>query len=345
MTMRTYTSFTTAWVDLIRSVLQDPEHEAAPRGMKVKEILGAQFKITNPRDRIPYISPARKYSIHYMMAELLWYLSGDNSTEWISTYAPFWKGISDDGLTANSAYGARIFRPHDRIAPATDPYWVQWNYLVEELVKDPDSRRAVLHIRSPHDSLLAQKDVPCTLTLQFFIRDDKLHQVASMRSTDIILGLAYDVPAFTMFQELLSLQLSEVLNRKISLGNYIHVSNSLHLYEKHFEMAREIIRDHAGGHFSEHGTGPAMPPLEWPVGESLEWLWQMEGEIRASEDMDQLNEVFRRIIASAPSIHWQDWAQVLVSHRAGKLGDKEARSQLLASTRFAGFHRFAKVEG
>jgi thymidylate synthase len=342
--MKTYDSFTTAWVDLIRWVHNEPEFEAAPRGMKIKEVLGAQFKITNPRHRIPYISHARKYSIHYMMAELIWYLSGDNSTDWISTYAPFWRGITDDGTTANSAYGARLFRPHDRIAPISHPHWVQWEYLVEELVKDNDSRRAVLHIRSPHDSILAHKDVPCTLTLQFFIRDDKLHQVASMRSTDIILGLAYDVPAFTIFQELLAGQLTEVLGRPIGLGDYIHVSNSLHLYERHFDMAKAIIRDHAGGPFSSVPVGPVMPQLEWPIGDNMSWLYSMESECRVSDDLEQLKAVMKRIVETSPGIFWRDWAQVLVSHRAGKLGSKEYQEELLSTTSFLGFHRFAKVD-
>ena len=304
--MRTYDNFTQAWVDLIKWTSTEPDFEASPRGMKVKEVLGAQFKITNPLHRIPYISSARKYSIHYMVAELLWYLAADNSTEWISTYASFWSNISDDGTTANSAYGARIFKPHDRISPPSDTGWIQWEYLVQELMKDPDSRRAVVHIRSPHDSVLATKDVPCTLTLQFFIRDDKLHQVASMRSSDVILGIAYDVPAFTIFQELLALQLSEALGRKIEMGDYIHISNSLHIYERHFDMADAILKDHQAG----IPLGPAMPAMKWPARDALEWLYLFEGECRMSENVEQVVEAFQVASLSAPNDYWRDWAGV-----------------------------------
>ena len=106
--------------------------------------------------------------------------------------------ISDDGLTANSAYGARIFKKNKIIANET---LNQWEYVKNELMNDPDSRRAVVHIRVPQDSATAKLDVPCTLTLQFFIRDKKLHMIVNMRSSDIIFGLTYDVPAFTLFQE------------------------------------------------------------------------------------------------------------------------------------------------
>ena len=82
--------------------------------------------------------------------------------------------------------------------------------------------------------MLAVKDVPCTLTLQFFIRDGKLHQIASMRSSALIFGISYDVPAFTFFQEMFANELN------VELGTYVHISNSLHVYERHFDMLNKI---------------------------------------------------------------------------------------------------------
>ena len=122
--MKAYHNFTEAYVDIIRDVYTSPEFTSSPRGMKVKEILGYQFKILNPRNRIPYVK-GRDFSIHYMVAELLWYLSGNDSTNWIANYSTFWSKISDDGETANSAYGARIFKSHDRIAKTVDENWTQ----------------------------------------------------------------------------------------------------------------------------------------------------------------------------------------------------------------------------
>jgi len=220
MHLGTYQSFTHCYISLVRNVYENPSFEASPRGQKVKEILGASFTILNPRDRIPYVA-GRKFSVPYMVAELLWYLSGNNQTEWISKYSSFWKNISDDGETANSAYGARLFRRHDKIAQGR---LNQWQYVIDELTHDPDSRRAVMHLRVPDDSVDAKLDVPCTLALQFFIRDGALHQVVNMRSSDVIFGIAYDIPAFTLFQELLANELG------IGFGTDTHTSNSLHIY-------------------------------------------------------------------------------------------------------------------
>jgi len=329
--MKAYHNFTEAYVDIIRDVYTSPEFTSSPRGMKVKEILGYQFKILNPRNRIPYVK-GRDFSIHYMVAELLWYLSGNDSTNWIANYSTFWSKISDDGETANSAYGARIFKSHDRIAKTVDENWTQWNYVVEELKKDPDSRRAVIHIRSPQDSILAQLDVPCTLSLQFFLRGDKVYMVTSMRSSDVILGLAYDVPAFTLFQELLALQLTKELGRPIGLGDYTHLSASLHVYERHFKMVEKILDEDTRRDYRDVLEMPQMPDNP-----SLGRLMSLENDIRNLNDEQKLVN-----FETGFEDYWKDWAKVLVSHRLQKLGNVGLANQLLLSTNFEGYKYFVK---
>jgi len=332
--MKAYNNFTEAYVDIIKDVYSNPEFTSSPRGMKVKEILGYQFKILNPRNRIPYV-PGRDLSVHYMIAELLWYLSGNNSTEWISNYSAFWSKISDDGSTANSAYGARIFKPHDRIASTIKQDWTQWDYVINELKFDPDSRRAVVHIRSPQDSLLAQLDVPCTLSLQFFLRNDKVHMVVSMRSSDVILGLAYDVPAFTIFQELLAVQLTEELGRPIGLGSYTHLSASLHVYERHFKMVEKILDEDMK---QDYRNIPEMPLM--PSDLPLEDLMAVEKDLRKSKTSSSLIKTIENFGFS--NDYWKDWCKVLASHKALKLDDQKTSNDLLSSTIFEGYRYFTK---
>jgi thymidylate synthase len=336
--MTVYDNFTEAYVDILKDVYTRPDFTSSPRGLKIKESLGYQFKITNPRNRIPYVK-SRDFSVQYMVAELLWYLNGSDSTEWISNYSSFWSKISDDGKTANSAYGARIFKPHPRIAGDVSNNWTQWSYVVEELKKDPDSRRAVIHIRSPKDSISATLDVPCTLSLQFFLRNDKVHMITSMRSSDAILGLAYDVPAFTLFQELLAVELTHDLGRPIGLGDYVHLSGSLHIYERHFEMVEKII-DEAWKFRAE--TPLEMPALPAQV-PSLELALSETGYRKAKTTNHLLTTLNTSL--KQPNVdvdYWADWCKILASHRAVKLGDKKLADTLLSSTTFEGYHYFKK---
>ena len=166
--MREFKNFTDCYLSLVREVYNEYEYESSPRGQRIKEKLGVSFRINNPRNRYPFIE-GRKFSPMYFAAEMLWYVSGNNSTKWISNYSKFWKNISDDGETANSAYGARIFQKNDIIANGR---LNQWEFVKNELKNDPDSRRAVIHLRTPDDGVDAKLDVPCTLALQFFIRNN-----------------------------------------------------------------------------------------------------------------------------------------------------------------------------
>ncbi len=335
MHIGTYQSFTHCYLSLVRNVYENPTFEAAPRGQKVKEILGASFTILNPRDRIPYVV-GRKFSVTYMVAELLWYLSGNNETEWISKYSNFWKDISDDGVTANSAYGSRLLKPHPKIAQGRIN---QWDYVIQELRKDPDSRRAIMHIRVPDDSVDAKLDVPCTLALQFFIRDGKLHQVANMRSSDVIFGIAYDVPAFTMFQELLANELG------VELGTYTHVSNSLHIYERHFGMAEKILNmsNVNKSQFELYKSYGAMPDVSCASRQELSYwidkLMEFESDVTNSKSVDSVKRSFRRAFAypTSEARTWHDFAVVLAANRIRKLGSRDEAREMLGLLKFDGY--------
>lgn len=332
MHLGTYQGFTDCYIDLISQVMREPQYESAPRGQNIRETLGASFTIKNPRDRIPYVV-GRKFSMSYMVAELIWYLAGDDSTDWISKYSAFWKGISDDGTTANSAYGARLFKPHKKIAQGR---YTQLDYVIEELRRDPDSRRAVMHLRVPDDSIDAKLDVPCTLALQFFIRNGQLHQVANMRSSDLIFGIAYDIPAFTMFQELIANEL------EVGMGTYTHTSNSLHIYERHFDMAEKIIR---GGYINDslllQQKFGAMPPLiggKSVVFSKVKDVYDYEERLQQCSSLSEvqvLHELHEASSGLDPMFH--DFVTVLTASRLRKLGLKVESREMMKTTRFKGY--------
>lgn len=308
---------TEAYLGLAGLIRDNYEYESSPRGQKVKECLGVRFEITNPLDRIPYI-PVRKFSMQYMIAEMLWYFSAEDKTAWIANYAPFWDKISDDGLTANSAYGARLFKRNIKIAGGRIN---QWLYVKGELEKDPDSRRAIMHIRVPSDSIDANLDVPCTLALQFFIRDGKLDLMVNMRSSDLILGIAYDIPAFTMFQEAMALELG------IPVGRYIHVSNSLHVYEKHFEMLDEIVTQAPQARLCHSRRGPMNP---MPKKLNIEALYDFEEKIRTLETKESIIEFLNSDDMNLNKYE-QSWIEILAAHRAKKIGEKDLAKDIMGN--------------
>lgn len=335
--MKTYSNFTECYKDMLRLTLYESHHVCCPGdnrpagrggGQEIRERLCQGFVLSNPLDRLPFV-PARDLSMSYAVAELLWYFSGSDLTEWISYYAPFWRNISDDGVTANSAYGARMFRTHhDRVhGDNLHPCESQWDRVVSELRRDPESRRAVIQIRSAADTWLANKDVPCTLALQFFLRDNKLHLVATMRSSDLILGIPYDVIAFTMFQEMMALELN------VELGTYMHVSNSMHIYQRDFEMVEKILNADNAAHVVPMPCMPSLPPT-LVLGAIETRLRQADSAQQITAHVDESKKVLNR--------YWADWIAILASNKASRLGLKTLQASLMKSTTYSGYQQFTR---
>lgn len=217
----------------IKNLLDNPIYISKPRGMKINEDMNAQLILANPRKRFITI-PERKISNFYLAGEFCFYMAGSDKLDFIAYYSKFWKKVSDDGKTINSCYGKKLFYDINR--------WdlSQFNYAKEQLFKDVDSRKAIALIYTRNNAELNTNDNPCTISLQFFIRNNQLMLTVYMRSNDIWLGTPYDIGFFTMVQELMLIRLRRIKYKDLTLGSYTHFVGSLHLYEHHFEKAEFV---------------------------------------------------------------------------------------------------------
>lgn len=190
-------------------------------GEVVGEVINAITIIEDPTRNIVK-SKIRNMPMRYAIGELLWYLSGDPSLDAIRLFTNAWDRMSDDGITVNSNYGWCIKKKYG---------FDQWEWCKEELRKNSFSRRAIIHIKEPNDK--ESKDVNCTVSLQFFVRENKLYMTTYMRSNDLWMGFVYDVFQFTCMQILMSMELG------LELGTYTHIAGSLHLYKRDYEKSLE----------------------------------------------------------------------------------------------------------
>ncbi len=196
------------------------------RGSLQKEQIFQNFELTDPTN-VDVTIPARKFNSRYGVAEWLWYLSSNSSSNNIGKLAKIWNIISDDDGEVESNYGVYL-KP-------------QWNWLKRELLRDPDSRRATAVINQIHHKYKNKKDYPCTHYVQFFIRDQKLHLGVNMRSNDLVFGLCNDVFTFSLFQQMMLNELN-LSGMNLSLGSYFHHAGSLHVYDHHFLMIEKISK-------------------------------------------------------------------------------------------------------
>jgi thymidylate synthase len=102
------------------------------------------------------------------------------------------------------------------------------------LTIDPYSRRAVLNVNVPNENVIDTRDEPCTICLNYQIRNGKLQCTCVMRSNDVNFGLRNDLGFFIYLQKYIAKRLG------VGVGSYTHFAMSIHFYDKDFKMIKDI---------------------------------------------------------------------------------------------------------
>lgn len=225
-------SFAKVYSNCCIALQRHPEYISSPRNQKIHEILDASIVITDPYSNI-FVNSARSVPIDYLKKELTLYFKGSNSVEEFGEASAFWKKLSDDGQTVNSAYGYLLFKKLNKNG------LTQWKWLIDTLSKDSDSRQALMYLGGADYQYENVRDFVCTTSYHFFIRDDRLNMIVNRRSQDIFFGMTFDIP-----WELILMQcaLVELINiyPNLKLGWYSLHCGSMHLYERNFDIIKEM---------------------------------------------------------------------------------------------------------
>lgn len=210
------------WQGLIDNVLTyglsiDPRNQATKELLGCKTVIDMKFPVLTIKNR--------KLGYRFMLAEAAWIMSGDNRVKTIAPFSNAISNFSDDGILFFGAYGPKV---RDQLG-----------HVVNSLVEDQASRQAVLTIwrENPRKS----KDIPCTISCQFIIRNGMVNTFMNMRSSDVWLGVPYDWFNFSM----LSLGILAELNRSgrcnYDLGCLHFYAASQHIYEPEFHKVRQVL--------------------------------------------------------------------------------------------------------
>lgn len=227
-------TFAEAYKKILIDLIYSPENVVKPRDQQCNEFTNLGFEID--AENCLYHNERRSSQFKYIGAELIWYFSGRNDLKFIEKYAKFWKQVANEDDTLNSAYGNLLFTIRN------EHNLNQWQWAYNSLKSDKDTRQAIMHFNMPKHQHYTNKDFVCTLNAIFNIRDNKLNMTLQMRSNDVVLGLPTDVAFFSLLQQQMYVQLKE-LYPDLELGKYTHISSSMHLYERNFKLAKDML-DH-----------------------------------------------------------------------------------------------------
>lgn len=242
-------------------------------GVLTKRLDGAHsFKLDLRRGKLPVPGNRRVYP-RVAAVETAWEMLGTQDPDFVLARAPkIWQDFVEDGKI-KCAYGYR-WRYHfgrDQVGMA-----------LQALAEDPSNRQVYVSAWDPSaDGLGASdqpKNIPCPVGFSLTRTDDMMHLSVFIRSSDVFVGLPYDVMGYALKLDAFA------ASRECKPGT-LHVTLAHpHVYEPHFEMLEESL-----GRVWETDE-PNLPG--WAVGQIM-------------QDPDGYVEVVKRLAARANC--WPDW--------------------------------------
>lgn len=294
--------------------------EVTQRGLTTRELHPVVIEFDQPLRRL-VTSYGRPINVAFALAEVLWILAGREDVDMLAAYNSRISDYSDNGVTFNAAYGFRMREQHgyDQLVDA------------ERILRaDKGSRQAIIGIWHPNDrgfdddfdpddpehffeSRRERKDRACNVLAHPMIRNNKLDWMQIVRSNDLIWGTPYNWMQWTHLQEYLAGRLG------VPVGKYIHVADSLHIYDHHYKDAGQV--------------------LSFDLYHYLSWKHRPLGHMDR-EDIDNLIEVesLARTGALIPLlgnqlIYWQSVMDIFQAHhfykQKTKAGDYRAYDRLI----------------
>lgn len=242
---------------LLNSVLTNGD-PVSPRGQTCLEMRNVTIEMPVPIDVLA-TGCGRNFNTRLAAYESLSLIAGVSMPGKATRIAPNLAQFLNEYGDFDGAYGPRLAD--------------QLPYVISKLAEDKDSRQACA-VLWRHDELHAPTlDLPCTVYLNFSIRDDALTLTTHMRSQDAWWGWPYDLVQFTQLQW----TAANVLG--VRVGPYVHMLDSLHVYSRNAEEIYRFLRHEHGDKAREFLTGIGN-------GEKMSWG---DAQYRALSMLDRLH--------------------------------------------------------
>ena len=203
-------------------------------GQKTIELIGAAFFADQPAI---FGEPNKSY----IEIEKAWYESQSTNVNWITeTYnrnvPEAWKLAANQFGQINSNYGHLIY---------SDKYHHQYGRVLDELLENPDGRRASMIYTRPsiweEYNEDGKNDFICTNAVTYYIRDNYLQSVVQMRSNDVVFGYKNDYAWQLYVLEQMVKDYNDCKENgtpELKVGDIIWQVQNLHVYERHFDLVK-----------------------------------------------------------------------------------------------------------
>ena len=213
------------YLDLLHRVRHDGIQKTDRTGTGTSSIFGYQMRF-DLADGFPLVT-TKKCHLKSIIHELLWFLSGDTNTGYLTDNGVrIWNEWADENGELGPVYGYQWRSWTDRNGQTID----QISDVIQQIRETPDSRRLIVSAWNVGD-LTAMALPPCHLLFQFYVADGRLSCQLYQRSADVFLGVPFNIASYA----LLTSMVAQVTD--LQPGEFIHTLGDAHLYSNHVEQA------------------------------------------------------------------------------------------------------------
>jgi thymidylate synthase len=233
------------YLNLLKDVLEEGSKKGDRTGTGTTSVFGRQIR-HNLQDGFPLLTTKKLY-FRGIANELIWFLSGSTNTKWLKENGvKIWDEWATDEGDLGPIYGKQW-----TAWPTKDGETInQIDYVIDMLKNNPNSRRILFHGWNveylPNEGISPQENAengnmalpPCHLLYQFYVSDGKLSSQLYIRSSDVFLGLPYNIASLALLTHMLCQQCDLVP------GEIVISFGDVHAYSNHMEQIQtQLQRD------------------------------------------------------------------------------------------------------
>jgi thymidylate synthase len=215
--------------DLLHRILDEGHAKDDRTGTGTLSVFGHQMRF-DLSDGFPLVT-TKKLHLRSIVHELLWFLRGDTNVAYLrENGVSIWDEWADETGDLGPVYGKQ-WRSWEKPGGGTVD---QIAWVLEEIRRNPDSRRLVVTAWNPAD-LDRMALAPCHCLFQFYVGAGRLSCQLYQRSADVFLGVPFNIAAYALLTHMMAQATG------LTAGDFVHSFGDAHLYLSHLEQARRQL--------------------------------------------------------------------------------------------------------
>lgn len=225
------------YLQLAQHILENGVEKSDRTGTGTLSTFGYQMRF-NLAEGFPLLT-TKKLHWPSIAHELLWFLSGDTNTKYLTDNGVrIWNEWADENGDLGPIYGAQWRSWWGATGILNRQGIDQITQVIEQIRTNPDSRRLIVSAWNVGE-LEHMALPPCHLLFQFYVVEGRLSCQLYQRSADVFLGVPFNIASYA----LLTHMIAHVTG--LEVGEFVHTIGDAHIYTNHIEQVKtQLQREH-----------------------------------------------------------------------------------------------------